>query len=63
MKAVRLQGIFVGSRAMFQDLCRAVSVGELRPVVDKTFGFEEAGDALRYMKSGDHFGKIVIRVE
>ncbi len=62
MKAVRLQGIFVGSRAMFQDLCRAVSVGQLRPVVDKAFDFDEAGEALRYLKSGGHVGKIVIRV-
>jgi NADPH:quinone reductase-like Zn-dependent oxidoreductase len=60
MKAVRLQGIFVGSRSMFEDLCRAVIVGKLRPVVDRTFGFDEAKDALRYMEGGSHFGKIVI---
>ncbi len=62
MKSLKLQGIFVGSRAMFSDMLRAVSVNKLRPVVDKVFEFEEARDAFRYMESGSHFGKIVIRL-
>jgi NADPH:quinone reductase-like Zn-dependent oxidoreductase len=62
MKALRLQGIFVGSRAMFSDMLRAVSVNKLRPVVDRAFDFDEARDAFRYMESGSHFGKIVIRI-
>lgn len=61
MKAVRLQGIFVGSRKMFEDLCRAVSTNNIRPVVDKVFPFDEAAEALRYMGSESHFGKIVIK--
>ena len=32
------------------------------PVVDKVFQFGRVPDALRYMESGGHFGKIVIRV-
>jgi NADPH:quinone reductase-like Zn-dependent oxidoreductase len=34
----------------------------MKPVVDRVFGFEEAGEALRYMESGAHFGKVVIKV-
>jgi hypothetical protein len=30
-------------------------------VIDKTFAFTEAAEALRYMESGRHFGKIVVR--
>lgn len=62
MKLIRLQGVFVGSRQMFEDLNRAVTVGNLQPVVDRTFEFGEVREALRYMQSGAHFGKIVVKI-
>ena len=62
MKSVRLQGIFVGSRTMFEAMNRAISVGRLHPVIDRVFEFDEAVAALRHMESGSHFGKVVIRV-
>ena len=61
MKAIRLQGIFVGSKAMFQDMNRAIAYSDLRPVIDRTFSFDEIPDALSYMQTGSHFGKIVIK--
>ena len=61
MKAVRVQGIFVGSRALFEDMARAIALHGLRPVVDRVFPFEEARAALGYMESGAHCGKIAIR--
>ncbi len=60
-KSVRVQGIYVGSRAMFEAMNRAISLNELRPVIDRAFSFEEVPDALRHMESGAHFGKIVVR--
>ena len=62
MKHVCLQGIYVGSRAMFEDMNRAIEVSKLAPVVDRVFPFDQAADALRHMESGAHFGKIVVRV-
>jgi NADPH:quinone reductase-like Zn-dependent oxidoreductase len=62
MKLIRLQGVFVGSRQMFEDLNRAVTVGKVKPVVDRTFEFGEVREALRYMQSGAHFGKIVVKI-
>jgi len=62
MKNVRLQGIFVGSREMFEAMNRAIVTHELRPVVDRVFPFVEAREAMRYMESGMHFGKICIEV-
>jgi len=62
MKAVKLQGIFVGSRQMFEDMNRAIEFNRLRPVIDRVFPFDEARDALKYMESGAHFGKIVVSV-
>jgi NADPH:quinone reductase-like Zn-dependent oxidoreductase len=62
MKSVRVQGIFVGSRAMFEAMNRAISVAGLHPVIDRVFDFEQAPLALKHMESGAHFGKVVIRV-
>ena len=62
MKNLRVQGIFVGSVAMFEAMNRAIDVHKLRPVVDRVFPFEQAAEALTYMESGSHFGKLVVRV-
>jgi NADPH:quinone reductase-like Zn-dependent oxidoreductase len=61
-KQIQVQGIFVGSRDMFEAMNRAITLHQLRPVVDRVFTFEEAREALRYMESGQHFGKIVIKL-
>ncbi len=62
MKRLHVQGILVGSRRMLEDLCRAVSLHRLKPVVDRTFSFEQAREALAYLESGAHFGKVVVRI-
>ena len=62
MKAIRVQGIFVGSRAMFEDMNAKIASSGLRPAIDRIFEFDEAREALNYMESGSHFGKIVIRI-
>lgn len=62
MKNVRVQGIFVGSREMFEAMNRAVSLHQLHPVIDRIFPFEDVREALRYMESGVHFGKICIKL-
>jgi NADPH:quinone reductase-like Zn-dependent oxidoreductase len=62
MKAVRVQGIYVGSGEQFAAMNRAVSLHRLQPIVDRIFPFADAVDALRHMESGSHFGKIVLRV-
>jgi NADPH:quinone reductase-like Zn-dependent oxidoreductase len=60
MKSVRMQGLLVGSRLMFGEMNKAIEGNRLKPVIDKTFAFAEASEALRYMESGSHFGKIVV---
>jgi NADPH:quinone reductase-like Zn-dependent oxidoreductase len=62
MKGVRLRGVFVGSRATFEAMNRAVTLHEIQPVVDRVFPFEKAPDAFRLMQQGGHFGKIVVKV-
>jgi len=62
MKAIRLQGIFTGPRSMFEEMNKAISVNKMHPVIDRVFEFDEALEALKYMESGAHFGKIVVRI-
>jgi NADPH:quinone reductase-like Zn-dependent oxidoreductase len=62
MKSIRLQGIFVGSRQMFEEMNKAIASNRLKPVIDQTFSFEQAREALESMKTGSHFGKIVITI-
>jgi NADPH:quinone reductase-like Zn-dependent oxidoreductase len=62
MKNIRLQGIYVGSRAMFEAMNRAISLHKLKPVIDRVFPFEQAADAYKHLESGSHFGKVVIRI-
>jgi NADPH:quinone reductase-like Zn-dependent oxidoreductase len=61
-KQIQVQGIFVGSREMFEAMNRAITVHQLRPAIDRVFAFEEAREALRRLESAAHFGKIVVRV-
>ena len=39
---------------------RAIETAGMRPVVDRAFGFDQAREALNYLESGAHFGKVVI---
>jgi NADPH:quinone reductase-like Zn-dependent oxidoreductase len=59
-KRQTLRGIYVGSRRMLEELCRAVEVNRITPVIDRVFGFGEVQEAYRYLKAGQHFGKVVI---
>lgn len=59
---VRLDGIYVGSRADFEALNAFLSEHQIRPIIDRVFPFSEAREAYAHMRSAAHFGKIVISV-
>jgi NADPH:quinone reductase-like Zn-dependent oxidoreductase len=61
-KAAHVVGVRVGSREMFEDMNRAITANQMRPVIDRVFQFEEATAALDHLASGKHFGKVCIRV-
>ena len=61
-KSVRLQGLYVGSRQMFERMNAALTADELHPVIDARFEFSKAREAFRHMESAKHFGKIVITI-
>jgi NADPH:quinone reductase-like Zn-dependent oxidoreductase len=58
--SAKLQGLSVGSRDMFEAMCRAMELHRIGPVVDKVFPWTEAGAAFKAMQGGEHFGKIVL---
>lgn len=62
LNAVTIRGIYVGSVEMFETLNRALSVNQIKPVIDKVFEFDQAREALEYLQSQKHLGKVVINV-
>ena len=62
MKALKLEGILVGSRQMFVAMNEAFARHGIKPVVDRVFPLEQAVEALRYMEAGSHFGKIGLKL-
>lgn len=61
-KGASLRGIFVGDRALFEALARAIEVNRIKPVVDRVFPFSEAVEAYQYLRSAKHMGKVVIAI-
>ena len=61
-RSIRANGIYVGSVAMFARMNAALAQNEIHPVIDRVFPFDAAQDALAYMESAGHFGKIVLSV-
>ena len=61
-KGLRVSGINIGSRAMFEAMNRAVTAAKLKPVVDKTYPIADAVTAYRDFATGKHFGKVVITI-
>lgn len=59
---VTLKGIINGPKDRFEEMNKFYEKHQIHPVVDKVFRFEEAKDALKYLFSGGHFGKVVVRV-
>ena len=61
-KHVRVQGIYVGSRNHFEAMNRAIALHKMQPIIDRVFPFSAAKEAMQYLESGAHFGKVVITV-
>jgi NADPH:quinone reductase-like Zn-dependent oxidoreductase len=63
LRRIRVQGIFVGSRAELERYVSFVAANAIKPVIDRVFdGLETARHAFAYLLAGQHIGKIVIRV-
>jgi NADPH:quinone reductase-like Zn-dependent oxidoreductase len=60
MKGANLQGIYVGTTKMFEDMTRAITQSKIKPVIDRVFPFDQALDAYHHLPSGNFLGKLVI---
>ena len=61
MQNIRIQGIFVGHRQGFEAMNQFITKKNIRPIIDRTFTFQQAKQAFTYLSKGVHFGKIVIK--
>ncbi|HEX9051522.1 MAG TPA: NAD(P)-dependent alcohol dehydrogenase [Anaeromyxobacter sp.] len=61
-RGVRVDSVYVGSVRHLEALDEAIARATLRPVVDRVFPFERAREAYEHLRSGAHFGKIVVSV-
>jgi NADPH:quinone reductase-like Zn-dependent oxidoreductase len=59
---VRVDSVFVGSARHLGALADDVARERLRPVVDRVFPFERAREAYEHLRSGAHFGKLVLSI-
>lgn len=59
-KHIHLIGLAVGSASMQNELVKSINELQWKPILDRSFGLEEIGDAFKYQASGAHFGKIVV---
>lgn len=59
-RQARVRGIPVGSRQSFEAMNRGIAGSGLHPVIDRTFAWKDAAEALHHLRSGRHFGKVVL---
>ena len=57
-----LHGLSVGNREQFEKMMDFVSEHGIRPVVDRTYSFDKAGQAMQEIARGGSFGKLVVTI-
>jgi NADPH:quinone reductase-like Zn-dependent oxidoreductase len=62
-KSIRLQGVYVGNRRMFEAMNAALAANRIHPVVDQVFEFGDARAAFHALRAAKHFGKLVVRLD
>ncbi len=59
-KQLTLKGIAVDSKAAQQAMVDTINQSGYKPILDKSFAFDQLAEAFRYQETGRHFGKIVL---
>lgn len=55
-------GSTMGSRQDFYQVMQLVFKGKLKPVIDSVYPLEQAADAYQRLKDGNHFGKVIVKI-
>ena len=61
-KQATIEGMEVGSRADFEEMNRFIEANDVRPVLDRVLPAASIGEALTYLSTGAHVGKIVLEL-
>ena len=59
-KQLTLKGIAVDSKASQEAMIKFINQSDFRPIIHRSFAFDQLADAFRYQETGKHFGKIVV---
>lgn len=59
-KSLSILGSTMGSRADLIEIYKRIEKGEFKPVIDRTFKFDDLREAHRHLESRSIFGKVVI---
>lgn len=62
MQQQRLQGVTVGSVEDLKAMADTIAINRMKPVIDRTFPFDQVKQAFAHMASGAHFGKVAIAI-
>lgn len=61
---VRYSFLFMrASGAQLQGISTLIEAGHITPVLDRTFAFESAGEALTYVEQGRAKGKVIVQIK
>jgi NADPH:quinone reductase-like Zn-dependent oxidoreductase len=61
---VRYSFLFMRANgAQLHEITTLIEAGEIRPVLDRTFAFESAGEALSYVEQGRAKGKVIVQIK
>ena len=62
MTNAHVHGISVGHRQGCEAMMGFADQHGIFPVIDQTYGFDEAADAIRDIDKGEHFGKLTVMI-
>lgn len=61
VKNAHIHGITVGNRDTYEKMWDCVGKSEIRPVIYKTYDFEDGGQAIQDIAAGSHVGKLTVK--
>jgi NADPH:quinone reductase-like Zn-dependent oxidoreductase len=62
-KNLTIKGIINGPKDRFEEMVQFYEKHQIHPVVNRVSPFEESKEAFKFLASGAHFGKVVIKVK
>jgi len=61
-RGITARGVIAGSRADFMRMCKFMEQHRIRPVIERTYPFDDFEQAMSDLKAGNFVGKLVLRL-